>query len=1640
MDPINEQVSIDTAQQQQVPTVSFNTEDNQSQIPDPNTATWKSDRAAFGLYPNYTDKNAQQLFETFMGGGEYDFRKSVSSKMDAEHYWKVRDVLSEMTRQKGAPVSEGAIGGLLNTIYNTTDPDTVIEKAFADKFVSHIDKTAATNDVPAYQSDVNRDPEGVELAKKFARDVITYSHFAQQGQEEAHKNLEKQSYLGWGVDQLKYLAPTYADWKTRGMTEDVGVLGGGLGLKSNWRSQIAKAYSMPLPQFKQWYTSNLERLKKDNPSLAVDFADAVVGMSDSDEVWGNLTYTGADLAALPIGKLIRAGGRATGLLVANTAARDIARAASTGEATRVAAAAGSGDLAKASTLKAADKLLEDLKGTATGPEKKALDAFPTAYKDDRGRIMDAAGNFGQEGANRLAEETDAAGGRLLRVLKEVQKTLRVPELADALTAEAAMTALRDYTRVEYRGLKNAILNITKPDFNELLTTWDYSVHIGNYRGEYFFNIDQAKNFAKLNGIAEYKIQKQGLGYYLQIDKHLDEKAPWVTQTIGTTTASEPPTRGLNAWVNSFVGKWRTPEETLSLDQRQNRHATTYGPAVLLKWANEEIKDVKALASWTLPGTTKRSKWNQWKQIVDFAREDRDPLTGERGYFKRSPAEVEQYYQTYLHRAPDPQEVRAYFSYTRFVEMDRVLRNLNLYKAKAAWGAEQHRISLTNKNGERVFSDWFEGKVVRPRTGDVYLPKTDDRILISIGNHLGSEKVEWADKLNTSFRQQMEQGIREGKYRVLEIYDSDRQPFSSWSKKVANKPGRIRYVLTDKAETKGLSFEQVPRRGGGHFDFEAEHYIKQAQISPMRRAADTFRHLYTGDTTVFALGNRGVGLKLIPHLEAARKELLAGNIEAARVIINREMPFDFKEFHSWFLPHKGPDGVLHPPRLNKIESFQVVPKNTLIVDMDNALKYKYENTFEDGTRKGSAARQHQVQYTGERDVDVLKNVFDEGTKSNPLFKYEDAKLIDPITSINRAASRIINSTFMDDYKIFSVNHWLKEAEPHLSLDKIGQIWDSPFWYFNKAADKSWFNPDAKPEVVSQLLARRVQIQQFMGMPSATDNILHSAAQGLADTIYSKFGPTRLDPSWMIPYLSDPFRILRAVTFHAKLGFFAVPQLLVQSQTFVNIFALAGARHAGSGVVATMLHQVARMNKTPALLERLDVIASKMGWKPGELTEAMQELSKTGFEHVGGEYALRDDVMNPKLITYGAKQFLDWGTVFFKEGERNNRIGAWYTAYREYRAENPTGRITNAERQKILTRADMLTVNMSRASSSTLHQGVFSIPTQFLSYQMRLAELFMGSRISNMDRMRMAAWYGGIYGFPTAFGLSGFPVGDYIRKSAIDHGYDVGQNWITSAIMEGIPSLFGAMVTGAGDIKKGNFYNIGERYGIQGFETLREALRSDSTIWKILGGAAWSTMSNTYAQSDGFTSAMMSFLRDDDQAFPLTPDDFVDLFREISSVHNNWRMIMALNTGKWLSKKGVYLDSTSPANAIFMSLTGLQAQEVSDLNIKGELHVNQQEIEKYAQQKFTTEFRKAIRTRNEDPQLSTQYMKRALAYLNIFDYPQEKRGAAIAQASKDYESLIEQMNWNFGIKDAPDSRKDVRRETFKFQEQRRELRGM
>lgn len=1259
----------------------------------------------------------------------------------------------------------------------------------------------------------------------------------------------------------------------------------------------------------------------------------------------------------------------------------------------VASANAVGDLKTAGIEKAAIETSQELKGTGN-PAVNSIEALTSNIRADTLEAISDPGNGGQEFVNRMRETGDQFTQKLKNATQNIMRVQRLPGL---LANKEALKSIVEYTKDLYPGTRNAILNVSDPILNKEFNTWTQKMFFGRMTGEYFASKAEAEGAKELYGLTG-EVQQKGLAWYLEVEKPLDETMHPIRDWLITTKEQETP----GGWLNATVGWLRTPEDTLSLEQNLQRKLATYNVSPFMNFAKEAMQDVKNLASlknvknlW--------SDWKDWERIVAYARDAPVPgsTTGEKGYFVKTGQELDDLWMRNLNnKLPTTMQKAAYFQFKRVVEYDRVLRSMALYRNKMRVGTESHAVSVLDPQGNKLTSQFFDGvihKELPGGVGNIWLADRGGDGAIYAANAIPNVEA-------------LREAVSKGELKLIELFEPGLKPFNGFAK-VGD--SHIRYVAVRSAETKPLDItQQLPRKGGGHFEYDYEHYIKQANL---RYDEHSKMHVYEGDTTLMPISIRAMGLNVVPKLNKVRELIKAGDIEGAKAFATSKeglAAVPWEKQMGWFLPSKDSLDRTVPPRFNLNEDFKVVPSGKSISDMDNDFKMRFKNKdFLDGTKEGSLVKSSQVQFTGERDNYDVMTLNDVGTRNNPVYQYEPAKLVDPITTMNRALSRIVNSTVMDDYKIFSVESWIREARNWLNVGNrdISDVDRSPFYYFNHPEWKSGIPDDIR----KRLEGTKLKIDKLVGIPSTTDSFLHSAQQALADSIYTKFGPKALDltPTWLLPQLKDPTRFLRSIVFNEKMGLFSVPQFLVHAMTFANVMGIAGPKNGTVGALGALLHGWASVNSHPDIVAALSRIAENMGAPSGFFKEAHEALSRTGFMDVAGEHALMDAPLANKIIQNKGVGFLDAGQIFFRGGVKSLRAGSWYTAFKEFRDLHPIGAVTDDDLKNILYRADLLSHNMSRASTSVLTSGLMALPAQFYTYQLRLAELMFGKRLSVMEKTRLFGVNAALFGVPVGMGLAGTSYfGDNLRSYANANGYQVGENFLTSTIMEGLPTMLTSMITG-------KYYNIGERYGAKGAEPLTEALEGDKTFLQIFGGAAFNSLGNTVEQSNGLMHLIMSGLRGDGEALGnATPEDFAGPFKEITSVNGAFKIIAAARYGNWLSKNNAVLHPNSVGNSVFEALTGLSEIKDTDMWTKSQDLKANKAYDNKLRSMFQNRFSLGMQeTKNKNYEQGQAYFKEAFDILHQGGYPEDEMVAAVSSAiDANRGDLVDRTNYNYYLK--------------------------
>lgn len=1709
---------------QQPDTFSIDTS-NQVNIT-PEVASNRVAKASYALAP-MLDISPVDINAYITNGREGEFRREVSTSLDNKKQIDLQNQIQSKVTE--GPITPEVTNWVMNKVRNNkpSDPESVLEDAFAVKYVNNIytvnGRTPYAPQFSWFNDLIASFPQEVQDQTDLATEATAKHLFSVKQQEEAGGAVEKMSYVDWGIMQMMNLSQVYPEFKLRDNVPGTNVFTGGF-LGQNLEAQRLKLYQLPYDQFKVEYKKIMDNLiGKGDALLAHRFATAMTAYTLDDKALDNLFSVATPFEVLGAATAV---GRGVGMaLSSRQAMKNLVQAtdALSHQPPSVVAASGAGDLAEAAIQKSN---LNNVKGFAglNDFDKQAVEALTSNFRLDKADIRANPGRFGQEIVNRLDAVYNAGENSLVNAISTMMRVNRVPA---AIASEDVTRAVLQNLKGEFKGIDNAILNISEPIHSQMANGYFYEFHIGTTEGEYFKDFNEAKNFAELNNLKvkpnlntnvfnivqeftnprvrvageakpsgtrltpkaanenvgttapgqrtpapgfvntrfggkpteaanvnlspeqlkdigyEIKNEGSGLGYYISIPKFISETSDIMRDGIisrvynkvgeyrkamnkGEVSTSIPPTL-FNKYLNASLGWIRTPEETLSRAENAQRKIAAHSPSVLLKAVEEIGAPLRALP---------QKYHKDFVRILEHAQRKIDPTSGIPGYTFKSPNELEGTYQTVLKRFPHPDEIAAYFSYKQLNEADLSLRKMAVYRNESRAGVEMHQFSSIGPEGKKQ-SGFFKG--IRQSE----FPGGDDTVAV-IGKQVGKEDIYPANAIPPRVRNKLVDQVKKGEKSVVRIWNPEEFPIANFSDTLAGT--RPRYIIADAFDTGPLSWDNIPRRGGGHLTPDYDHYIKQPiihrEVLNTKGQAPKITDWYHGDRTIMPVGIRAMGENVVKDMNEVRILIDKGDIKGAEAHSNQRLPFDWDTHYGWYQSGRDPAGNKLEPRLDRKQPIRIVAKDKMIAHIDDELEKSFSfkdklgnngNTFKDGTRQGSDARMAQVEFTGQRDAYELYTIEAKGSTKNPLYSYVPGQYVDPITAIDRGLAKIVNTTFMDDYKIFAAEHWLRQAQKYLDASE-SELRAAPFYHFNNPRFKDGVSIEDK----LLLLNNRKKALDFISRPSVVDKWADAAANKLADSVYNKTGKAGVAEGIValrdIPGLRDPISVVRSLAFNLKQGLGSIKTFFSQAATFTNIWAIS-PRHAPSATAASMLYTISRFNKAPETLAYLDKMATEIGrgnpglvqvkYKPGWFSEATDLLHGSGFANVGHEHAFVDTPISVDLFTNRAQgtwnSVKNWGRLPFDLGSQSTRIGSFYTAHLEWRGANPTAKLTRDAEDQILERASLLDHNMSRASNSILHTGVMSIPFQFNAYAIRLSEMLTGKRLTPGEKSRLIASSALLYGIPVGVvGSYGLPLADNIRKAALDkYNYVVGDNLVVTTAMEGALAVVAAFITGGGDTKKGNWYNT-SKWGTKGIEALDTALASDKTFIDVIGGVSWSTLKGLNNSSQGLYMAMKSFVSPEDpdspNYFPVLLEDVTDVLKEISSFNDVSKAVAAYYQGTWIDKKGGVLQKDiSAANGIFMAGMGLNPQAAMDMYEKNNILKEMRSQERSAANLAIKEWRRGIDAANsDDPEGGKKHFIRAIAALDAVNYPIDRRSGVLQLASEGYEDQIKQVDWNFYVK--------------------------
>lgn len=1180
------------------------------------------------------------------------------------------------------------------------------------------------------------------------------------------------------------------------------------------------------------------------------------------------------------------------------------------DAVDIAASTGNFDAAaKLDILKQAKKGVfdKDVDGSARDLLRRTMSLNDPEF------INKGSSQLAGEHLNRIAEELKVQSSKLLRSLSEPTMVTRLPD--DALLA-AYLDAAKTVTK-RFDHLGDAVLNIEPVNFEKALTnTAAVQVSIGKPDGTLFKSGQRAAVTAKKYGLPDgsYQIASKGDGHYITLLKDVDETTGEVRDHLIPLENKNPV-----SLANAIIGFARTADDTVAPLQRANRHAATTANQIL----NSNIADVgKSITSLS------NGQLNDFDRVLTVGRDTKRIIVkpnGDqeivRGKWFKTPGELENVYRSELGRYPSEKEVKAYFTYQQLSDLDYVLRVLGIHRDKVRQGIEKVRFLTKEVDAQGQIKRTqtpFEGKFVEklPDNGDI------DAGVIHYDNATGKADYVRTKNLTPEKRELWKKDIEENGYRIVQVAN----PFTKPLAKPLGVDETANFVIIKDFDVQKLKLtDHIPYREGGHVDYAKDQfYTKQAKITKTSYGT----HEHEGDVSIFAHPTEAEAKQHSASVEKARQLMNAGDDQSLADHLSRTLPWDSKEFKSLFEPVINAKGdVEELPRLQKNVPISYVGNAKGLNDKyRNFYAEKYEGYDDVTDSPYNLYKQINKKFTGQRgeDLDSIANV---GTEKNPVYNVVKPRILNPLSSMNDSMANAMRSRHMDDYKISATEAWLKQ---YADLMRI------PFKEIMKDPERHLRTPQwqnigtMSPSEMKDLMsakASRLAILNLLGTPGVVRKGVDMMRSKLLDATYSNRFAGKGVSDFLADHTlgtnADPLKVMRNIAYHAKIGIFSPVQVPLQAQALAVMSAILPT-HAIPSLLRTSLFNAIKM--APQHLDHIAGIGRKLGLDVEHTVDAWNQMKKTGYDLVGGESAWADNYLDPKIFKGTLGTALDYGTVFFRQGEQQVRYNSWNLAYREWRKANPYAEMTDKARNGVLARANDLAGNMTRASNAPWQNGITANTTQFWAYQARMMDLMWGKRLSIGERARAFAMNSLLYGVPV--GLGAFegvaPAYESIKKYMLENHIDTSSG-LPEFLMEGAPAMALEAITG----KK---YEVGKRFGPNGITTIKDALRGKLGVPEMLMGASGTIVEDIVSSSSSFMKGVYNLFSEDKDKYPLLPEDFLSAVRNISSVNSAVKGIMAANIGRYVTQGQVPISDTDGWDALIMSLTGMESRGVSDMGLR------------------------------------------------------------------------------------------------------------
>lgn len=570
-------------------------------------------------------------------------------------------------------------------------------------------------------------------------------------------------------------------------------------------------------------------------------------------------------------------------------------------------------------------------------------------------------------------------------------------------------------------------------------------------------------------------------------------------------------------------------------------------------------------------------------------------------------------------------------------------------------------------------------------------------------------------------------------------------------------------------------------------------------------------------------------------------------------------------------------------------------NPSIENLEDLTKFAEERGLDITKRvdyAGDGFKLPDQRFSGASDIkDYFIKGFGGRRGNRPLvgFGGDNLSTVSPLSAIQRTFASSVARKGDQRYMHNAINGWVQAGKSAKAFDNWTEIKDLPIGQMLRQA-----KIDTNTAVGRALEMEKFTILHRMNNYDSATQAYNKLMDSIATFVHENVGKSLGKPLDTLAQ-KDPAGFLRSIAFNTKLGMFAVDQLYVQASQLVTIM---GAGTVSLGNPLSVVRAFSAI--VPMRIALIDQVSEPTLRYIAKLQAPISGISEQGFidtvkwfKQSGRNIVSRTAVEeNNSYARIGGRldKTLEYGQVFFNEGELMARMGAALVNYKEVSRKAPDINIfDDAITDAMIARQDRLTASMTSASSAPWQKDLRAVPFQFSTYMIRMYEtLFTSHFFKPSERLGIAGAHVLTYGGATA---------PFVGYAMDRMAYDQDSNVINSEVRD---ALRWGLLDAALEAITGTETTLSARLGVgEGTTDFFKNLFSGN-LEEVLTGPSGAITGSIL--NDSFVLLQNMYT---DQ-FDYVSYDFTRLARNVTSVDRAYALYMGSLYGEYYNRKN--LDTT------------------------------------------------------------------------------------------------------------------------------------